>query len=402
MAQANQIYTILNAVAKQQYGTAPVTVVDTSTMIALGDMTFSSDDNVDGFMRALTDRIGRTIFSVRMYEGADENVVKHSFDYGVILQKIYVKMPDTVINTSWEIGKEDFTPSYAPVVKPVVRQKLFDSLDTFEIDMTIPDEILKTAFLNETAMATFISAIFTAVENRIEVAMESLVNLCRAAFIARKLVGNKSCGAINLLTAYNAQFGASLAAKEAMYNSDFLKFSASQINLWVRRMRKMSTLFNEEGYERHTRKEDLVLTLLDDFAANTASYLQADTFHDELIALPRFNTVPYWQGSGEEYSFTSLSSINVKINETETISKSGILAVAYDWQAMGVTINRRNTRTQYNPKDEYTNYYNKLTRGLFNDMSENGIVFYIEDDASRSATIANERPSTYPKRRTKS
>lgn len=393
MAQANQIYTILNAVAKQQYGTAPVTVVDTSTMIALGDMTFQNDKNVDGFMGALTDRIGRTIFSIRMYEGADENVVKHSFDYGVILQKIYVKMPDTTINTSWEIGKEDFTPSYAPVVKPVARQKLFDSLDTFEIDMTIPDEILKTAFLNETAMATFISAIFTAVENRIEVAMESLVNLCRAAFIARKLIGNKSCGAINLLTAYNAQFGASLTTKEAMYNSDFLKFSASQINLWVRRMRKMSTLFNEEGYERHTRKEDLVLTLLDDFAANTASYLQADTFHDELVALPRFNTVPYWQGSGEEYSFTSLSSINVKLSETETVSRSGILAVAYDWQAMGVTINRRNTRTQYNPKDEYTNYYNKLTRGLFNDMSENAIVFYIEDATkeARSASVRTRR-----------
>lgn len=385
MASANQIYNIVNSVAKMQYGAAKVTVVDTSSLIALGDSVLSSDATKDAFMGQLTDRIGKTIFSVRPYESADENVVKHSFDFGMALQKIYVDLPDTETNTSWEIGEEDFTPSFAPVIKPTVREKLFVSLNTFEISVTIPDDILKTAFLSAEGMATMIDAIFMAVENRLEIAMESMVNLTRAAFIARKLSASSKCGAINLLAAYNTQFGTTVKAKDALYTPEFLRYAASQISLWTKRMRKMSSLFNDEtvstgnGYKRHTPAEDLVLTVLDDFAETTASYLQADTFHKELVALPRYNTVPYWQGSGPAFDFSSLSTVNVKIDANTTVNQSGVIAVAYDWQALGATINRKKTTTEYNGRSEYTNYYTKIERGLFNDMSENGVVFYIAD-----------------------
>lgn len=385
MASANQIYNIVNSVAKMQYGAAQVTVVDTSSLIALGDSVLSSDATKDAFMGQLTDRIGKTIFSVRPYESADENVVKHSFDFGMALQKIYVDLPDTETNTSWEIGEEDFTPSFAPVIKPTVREKLFVSLNTFEISVTIPDDILKTAFLSAEGMATMIDAIFMAVENRLEIAMESMVNLTRAAFIARKLSASSKCGAINLLAAYNTQFGTTVKAKDALYTPEFLRYAASQISLWTKRMRKMSSLFNDEtvstgnGYKRHTPAEDLVLTVLDDFAETTASYLQADTFHKELVALPRYNTVPYWQGSGQAFDFSSLSTVNVKIDANTTVNQSGVIAVAYDWQALGATINRKKTTTEYNGRSEYTNYYTKIERGLFNDMSENGVVFYIAD-----------------------
>lgn len=379
MASANQIYTILNNVAKMQYGSAAVSVVDTSTMIALGDTVLSSADDTDAFMSALTDRIGKTIFSVRKYEGVDENVVKHSFDFGLIVQKIYVDMPDTEENTSWEIGESDFTPEYAPVIKPTVKQKLFSSLNTFEVAVTIPDNILKTAFLTELAMAALIDAIFMAVENRIEVAMESMVNLTRAAFIARKIDAGNDCGSINLLEEYNTQFGATLTAKMALYTPEFQRFAASQISLWCKRMRKMSVLFNDEGFKRHTPREDLVLTVLDDFAQTAATYLQADTFHKELVEMPRYNTVPYWQGSGTSFSFSSLSSINVKLTSTKTVAQDGVIAVAYDWQALGAMIDRKSAATERNSRAEYTNFYNKVERGMFNDMSENGIVFYIAD-----------------------
>ena len=45
---------------------------------------------------------------------------------------------------------------------------------------------------------------------------------------------------------------------------------------------------------------------------------------------------------------------------------------------MGVTITERRGTTQRNNKDEYTDYFNKATYGYFNDLSENGIVFYVK------------------------
>lgn len=391
MAIANQVYTILNSVSKQMWGEAAIAVTDTSSMVAMGTKVLSSSADTDAFWNVLPNRIGRTVFSMRRYVDIDPNVVKHSFDFGLFLQKIYVDLPAAMENYAWEVGSEDYTPTYAPVIKPSVKNKIFDSLNVFDIDVTVPDSILKTAFLSAQAMGTLISAIFMAQDNALTCYIESLINLTRGSFIARKLNGKKACGAINLLTDYNTRFTKTLTAAAALTDADFLKYSSMTISMWCRRMRKMSSLFNEEGYRRHTSASDLVLTVLDEYAAATASYLEADTFHRELVALPRYNTVPYWQGSGKSFAFADTSAINIKLSDELTVAQTGIIAVAYDYQALGAMIDRQYSETERNNRDQYTNYYTKLERGMFNDMSENGIVFYIADKPTTETTTVTAK-----------
>ena len=379
MSTVKQIYSIVNDVAKMTYGESAVTVVDTASFISLGDKVLNSATDTELFTNKLVDRIGKTVFSVRRYEGMSGGVVRHPFEFGCILQKIYVDLPEAKQNNAWEIGKESYTPSYAPVIKPSVKQKLFDKISTWEIDVTIPDFMLRTAFTNETAMATFIDGIFVALDNMMIVALDNNADLTRASFIARKLHGGKPCGAINLLHEYNTLTNAGLTVESALRNTEFLKWASMQINLWVNRMVKMSSLFNEEGYRRHTPKENLVVNVLQDFASATDTFLQSDTFHKELTKLPNYETVPYWIGSGESYDFNSTSLVNVKLSDEVTINQKGVIAVAYDFEALGVTMKERRTTTERNNKDEYTNYYNKANIGYFNDMSENGIVFYLAE-----------------------
>lgn len=392
MSSVAQIYSIINAVAEQTFGESAVSVTDTSSFIALGDKVLSSQNDTDMFLNTLVDRIGRTVFSVRRYEGSEGGMVRHPFEYGCIVQKIYVDLPEAKVNNAWEIGKQDYTPSYAPVIKPSVKQKLFDKISTWEIDVTIPDFMLRTAFTNETQMATFIDAIFTAMDNMMVVALENNASLTRASFIARKLnsasVTNK-CGAINLLAQYNAMMDSEnkLTVAQAMRSTDFLKWASMQISLWVNRLPKMSSLFNDEEYRRHTPKEDMVINVLQDFASATESFLQADTYHKELVSLPRYEAVPYWQGSGDDYGFEDTSKIYIKLGKDQSnndiiVSQDGVIAVIYDYQAMGVTLNERRATTERNNHDEYTNYYNKANIGYFNDMSENGIVFYLDDEGT--------------------
>ena len=82
---------------------------------------------------------------------------------------------------------------------------------------------------------------------------------------------------------------------------------------------------------------------------------------------------------GLNYAFEDTSKITVKIDAETTITETGILAVVYDRDAIGVTITERRGATQRNNKDEYTDYFNKATYGYFNDLSENGIVFYVKE-----------------------
>ena len=378
MSKVEQIYTLVNETAKESMGEKAIAVKDVSSLIALGDSVLSSASDTENFLNTLVDRIARTVFSVRRYETDTEGMVRHPFEFGCIVQKIYVDMPEAKQNNSWEIGKEGYTPVFAPVIKPTAKQKLFKGITTWEVDVTIPDYMLRTAFLNETSMATFIDAIFTAMDNMITLALENNANLTRASFIARKLKGGKPCGAINLLHEYNTLTSASLTVESAMLNAEFLAWASRAINLWVKRMSKMSVLFNEEGYKRHTPKDKIVVNLLQDFTSACDTFLGANTFHDELVKLPMYDSVAYWQGAGESFDFNDTSAIKVKIDESNTIEKKGIIGIVYDYEAMGVTLNERRSTSERNNHDEYTNYYNKANIGYFNDMSENGIVFYLE------------------------
>ena len=379
MSKVEQIYTLVNETAKESMGEKAIAVKDVSSLIALGDSVLSSESDTENFLNTLVDRIARTVFSVRRYETDAEGMVRHPFEFGCIVQKIYVDMPEAKQNNSWEIGKEGYTPVFAPVIKPTAKQKLFKGITTWEVDVTIPDYMLRTAFLNETSMATFIDAIFTAMDNMITLALENNANLTRASFIARKLKGGKPCGAINLLNEYNTLTSASLTVESAMMNAEFLAWASRAINLWVKRMSKMSVLFNEEGYKRHTPKDKIVVNLLQDFTSACDTFLGANTFHDELVKLPMYDSVAYWQGAGSSFDFNDTSAIKVKIDESNTIEKKGIIGVVYDYEAMGVTLNERRSTSERNNHDEYTNYYNKANIGYFNDMSENGIVFYLEN-----------------------
>ena len=381
MSTVNQIFNIVNDTAKQTFGETAITVVDTSTLVALGNEVLKSDENTENFTNTLVDRIGKTIFSIRAYTADNaEGMVREPFEYGCILQKIYVDLPEAKENMSWEIGRRDYTPSFAPVIKPTLKQKLFNKQTTWEIDVTIPDFMFRTAFTNPTEMAVLIDAIFTAMENMMQVALENNKNLTRANFIARKIHGAKPCGAINLLHEYNTLTKQSLTVDACMRDLGFLKWSTQQINLWAKRLGKMSTLFNDEGYKRFTPQYDLIVNVLQDYDSAINSYLQSDTYHNEMTKIASsYSTVPYWQGSGENYSFNDTSKIDVKIDAETTVAETGILAVMYDRDAMGVTITERRGATQRNNKDEYTDYFNKATYGYFNDLSENGIVFYVKE-----------------------
>ena len=379
MSDVKQIYSILNDVAKQTLGTEAIAVVDTQSFISLGDKVLKSDTDTENFLSKLTDRIAKTVYSVRNYTGINKNLMREPFDYGVIVQKIHVEMPEAKENNAWKIGEQGYTPTYAPVIKPTVSQKLFNKLSTWEIDVTIPDFMLKTAFLNESSMATFIDAIFTAMNNAMVMCADNNANLIRANFIGNKIHSAKPTQAINLLSQYNTLTNANLTVASCLRDVDFLKWATMQISLWTKRMRVMSKLFNEDSNSKFTSGEYLVLDVLQDFASSTATFLQSDTYHKELVALPMYNEVPYWQGSGTSFAFADTSKISVKIDGTNEVTQSGIIAVAYDYNAIGTTINEPRSTTERNNKDEYTNYYNKATIGCFNDLGENGIVFYIAE-----------------------
>ena len=186
--------------------------------------------------------------------------------------------------------------------------------------------------------------------------------------------------AVNLLKLYNDKFGTDVKAANAITDKEFIRFASMTMALYTDRMSRISSLFNIGGKDRFTSADMLHVVMLSDFKAAANSYLQSDTFNNEFTKLPTAETVPYWQGSGTDYSFEKVSAINVKTSTGASVNKSGILAIMFDRDAVGVSNLDKRVTTNYNAKAEFYNNFFKLDCGAFNDLNENFVVFFVEDE----------------------
>lgn len=393
MATINQIYQIVNDSANAAIGASAITAIDTGTFVSLGDQILNSTTNKEGFYNALVDRIGRTVIAIRNYEPRERAVKRDEMEWGLVYQKISYKLKDATTNPSWETAQQE-NPFDLEVSTEAV-QKLFSKMGTWSYEDSIPDYQLFTAFTNPNAMGAFIAGIYTNIANSMALAEEDTANLAVDTYMAGALIKGTPSQKRNLLEEYNAASGeAAITTAQALKNPDFLKFASREINLVTKKMTKMSTMYNAESIPRHTPKDRMVVEVLAEFSTATASYLESDTYHDELVRLPNYEEVAYWQGVGTTNGFDDVSKINItnaelitESNATGTIEQSGIIAFVHDYDAVASIIYRRRSHSIYNPRSERYNIFEKADKGYAVDLSENGVVFYLAEPAVEAASL---------------
>lgn len=383
--KVSQIYEIMNAVTGEILGQTELVVAeDLSNIVDVGKEILNGTD-IDNYVKSLVDHIGRVIFVNRPYSGGVPSVLMDGWEFGSILEKITADLPEATENESWEL--ENGT-SYDPNIfyQPKVSAKFFNSKVTFEIPMSFTERQVKSSFSSREQLNGFISMLYNAIDRSMTIKIDSLVMRTIDNFIAETFHAEYPDGsyttkstvkAVNLLKLYNDNKGTELTADKCLTDTDFVKFASYMMKLYVSRISKASTLFNIGGKDRFTPNDLLHIVLLDNFASASDVYLQSDTFHNELTKFPNHETVPFWQGSGENYSFTDVSSIDIKTSGNNTVKASGILGIMFDRDALGVTNLDRRVTTQYNAKAEFFNNWFKFDAGYFNDMNENFVVFFV-------------------------
>ena len=384
--EVKQIYTLVNDVTGEILGKNDILKEDLSNVVDMGKELFSNTE-VDNYVKSLVNRVGKTVFVNRKYSGKVPSVLMDSWEFGSVLQKISADLPNATENESWEL--ENGT-SYDPNIfyKPTVSAKFYNSKITFEVPLSFTEKQVKESFNSASELNAFISMLYNAVEKSMTVKTDALIMRTINNMIAQTVDGDTSgVRAVNLLKNYNTLKGLSganvLKSNKALTDPDFLKYASMQIALYADRLGTMSTLFNQGGKERFTPKDMLHIVLLSDYAQSTKTYLESDTFNDELVKLPTAETVPYWQGSGTSFEFTKTSKIDVTIRtsngSTKDVSVSGVIGVMFDRDALGVSNLDRRVTTNYNPKAEFFSNWYKFDCGYFNDLNENFVVFYIAD-----------------------
>lgn len=382
-----QIYDFVNEATKEALGAETVVAEDLSNIVALGDAIFNANA-MDKYVKALVNRIGKVIFVNRVYGGSAPSVMMDGWEYGSVLQKVSGNLPEARVNETWElVDGQSYDPHIFHQPKGTV-VKFYNDYVTFEIDMSFTEEQLKCSFVSASDMNGFISMLYTNVENSMTVKLDELIRRTINNFIAETIFDdygsanlNSKSGAkaINLLYLYNQTVAEAdkLTTANCMSNPDFIRYAAYIIKLTHGRMRAMSQIFNVGEQPRFTPTDLSHIVLLEDFASGADIFLQSNTFHNELSALPTAETVPYWQGSGTGFGFTDVSKVNVTSAGGHTVNTSGILGVMFDRWALGVNNVSRKVTSQWTPNAEFfTNFY-KYKAGFFNDLNENFVVFFV-------------------------
>ena len=385
---AKQIYTIVNEVASQAMGSKALAVVDNAGLVALGNTVLGSNETKNNFINALTDRIGRTIVSFRAYHSHFPDFERDSIEWGNILQKLKIGMPDAEEDQSYNLVDGSSVDQYK-INKAKVNQLLFTTETPWQTHITVHLDELEKAFVDSTSMGAFISSMFGEVQNRIELAMENLSMDCINNYIA-ELIKRKTTTptrVIHLVTDYKNESGYDHTAnpKNALKDEEFLIYFIKTINKISSTMEYMTNgIYNdasgvagetETANTRHTPKSEQELMLHIDLVNSLKTNINSKAFNMDQVAIDiPFKKIPFWQ------SMKSPDAINVKPASGGTaINQVGVMGVIFDREAMGTFKKKYTSLTSpINAAGKYYNVFYHMITMYFNDLTENAVIFLLD------------------------
>ena len=371
-------------------GEAAVANEDLSNIVDIGkavlDYTGQSNENYDSFMRNLIDQVGKVVIVNRTYVSQAPNILKDSWEYGSIMQKVRVSVPEVRDNATWDLfnypKQNEAYPDPFELSKPGATAKFYNSKNTYEIPITLTDYQLKEAFQSASQFGSFIAAIENRIRMKQTLCNDGLIMATIDNLIGLTLSGNGG-KVVNLLTTYNTATGSTLTAAKALTDKEFLRFASATIAKYKKYVAQASAKYNAGNYITFTPADRLKFVANTEFAKALDAYLYSDTFNEEFVKLDGYSEVPFWQGSGTADGDRLTVDVSVDVSGTATeVKNTGVLAVMFDDEAAAVCNENYRTTSIYNPRGEYTNYFYKYDAMFMNDVEENCVVFTIADNTT--------------------
>ena len=391
-----QIGSLINDIVEDLTGqSAALQTLETTDITSLGKA-IANANLTEGFFSSLVNRLAKTVYFIRVYDpDRARAILRDEHEYGAFVQKVYYTAPAFSDNPEYGIpdasdGTYKQSSPYDVTGTVTVTAKIFDAQGTFSIEIVRPVDQIRTTFLSEAEMMRFIDGIYLAIENQIKVAEEGLVSQAVSTAMAYDIENGM---ARNLLAEYNDLLpdGADpLLAANCLSDSDFLRYAGYEIKTVIDAMQSMSTAFNSGGYMTFTDRDSaLVCEVLGRYADASDLYLSADTFHNDLVALPKYERVARWQYMSNDtaQAFSEVSAIKIKHSAltggagaaAHIVEQSGIIAFVHDIEHVAAYFGHRRSWEIYNPRDDVYVHGETARKGYAVDPNANGVVFYVAD-----------------------
>lgn len=415
-------HVLMNELVHMATGRTDITVIDTSSFVSAGETVLQS--GMENTLNALSLLIGRTFMAVRPYD-ARLNIINNIDTNGFTgrLRKISFYSRDALASGDWntqlnganlktgatngEIVNADPSKSATKSMweqnQPIPLEMNFSGISVWEDSTTIYQNQLKQAFRSESEFAQFISGVMTEKANDIESQKEAfnrmtLLNRIGMSYAIKTTVPS---GAINLTKKFNEKFDTSYTSAElrTTYLEEFLKFFVSEFKIVSDRMVDRSALYHWTADKiiygttykmlRHTPKELQRLILFNPLFTEAEAQVFPTIFNDRYLKIDNYEGLNYWQ------SIDTPESVKIKCAIPDvTNSNGGLQTVSAEVNlpyVVGCLYDRDALMTQFylessavTPLEARKRFYNTwwtFGRNAINDVTENFVLFYMEDEA---------------------
>lgn len=362
-----------------------VTKITTTNFVDCGHQ-LSDFDLMDGWYGSLVKRIIKVLFFAKYYNADTRRILRDETTFGGFIEKLYTIAPDAVNNPTWQYAPDSSTRKITQV-SPYgledtlqVKSVIYGKQGTWSYEFIMPVEQLKIAWQTPAEMVGFLDSQFIPVRNKIAKAREAIEAAAVNTSIAKALQSGKC---INLLAEYVAATSDATVTDLSSFllSKDALRFANKLIARTIKSMQKLSTAFNAEGYENFTTRDDLVLEVQTDYAQASAFYLESDTYHKELVALPGYSEISEWQHMNKSVLQSPANCTSIYIENTDIaadpISQSGIVAFARDVENVAAYFGDEYEWSQPNVRQRISNHGFQYRTGYAVNNFENAVVFFI-------------------------
>lgn len=379
-----QAATLLNAVHSQVTGKTQIAPADVSEFISVAQKTLKM--GYDPVLNAISQVVGRTIFSMRPYSAKFGGIQADAQKWGAITRKLVLADKPLEDNQAFNLVDGQSVDMYE-VNKPQPLQVNFYGAIEYSKSFTIFRSQLDNAFKGPDEFGRFMAMVTQNAMDMIEQTKETCARLTLDNFIAGKIAANN--GVIHLLTEYNQDVGGSYTAttiKAAANWKDFVKWVYARIATLTGLMTERSEEYQIKvtGYDinRHTPFENQKVYLFADILNAIDARVLADTYNYKFIEYADVEAVGFWQ-SIETRDQIQITPTYLQADGTLTtgnaITQGDIMGVIFDDEALGyTTFNEFSGVTPMNVRGEYWNQYFNYVIRYWNDFTEKGLVLLLD------------------------
>ena len=380
-----QAATLMNAIHQQVTGDTSITATDVSSFITVAQKTLQT--GYDPVINAISQIVGRTIFSIRPYSAKFGGLQMDAQKWGAITRKIAISDKPFEDNEAFNLVDGQAIDMYE-VNKPNAVQFNFYGFQTFSKSFTIFRDQLDAAFKGPEEFGSFMTMVTQNALDMIEQSKESMARMALDNFIAGKITASN--GVIHLLTEYNSEVGGSFTSTTIKDPANFPAFIK-----WVyARIATLTSLMTERSLEyqvqvtgnelvRHTPFDRQKVYLYNWLLNNIDARVLADTYNYKFLQLSDVEAVNYWQAI-EDPDEINILPVYLKTDGTldspgSAVSQTDVMGVIFDDEAMGITVQDEFSGiTPMNVRGQYWNQYFSYVIRYYNDFTEKGLVLLLD------------------------